>query len=261
MAKPGSKLANKMRIGFGLGKTMMKKRKLTIPIVKKEEKVPTPTKEDQPMEETEKPDVDPLEAYMMDLSAEVRKIQDEDLARMQEIEKIGHKRSLFDADEQIERNKEEEEEEEEEEVGSDPEDILAAAAKRVKRRDMAQVDHTKMNYESFNKNFYTEPPELKDMTKEEVDTLRQDLDGIKVRGKNCPKPIIKWTHCGLPNSCLEVIRKLKFERPTSIQSQAIPVIMSGRDAIGVAKTGSGKTVAFLLPMFRHIKDQRPLEGR
>ena len=35
--------------------------------------------------------------------------------------------------------------------------------------------------------------------------------------------------------------------------------MSGRDVIGVAKTGSGKTVAFLLPVFRHIKDQRPLE--
>lgn len=35
--------------------------------------------------------------------------------------------------------------------------------------------------------------------------------------------------------------------------------MSGRDMIGVAKTGSGKTVAFLLPLFRHIKDQRPLE--
>lgn len=35
--------------------------------------------------------------------------------------------------------------------------------------------------------------------------------------------------------------------------------MSGRDVIGVAKTGSGKTIAFLLPLFRHIKDQRPLE--
>jgi superfamily II DNA/RNA helicase len=35
--------------------------------------------------------------------------------------------------------------------------------------------------------------------------------------------------------------------------------MSGRDVIGVAKTGSGKTIAFLLPLFRHIKDQRPLD--
>lgn len=35
--------------------------------------------------------------------------------------------------------------------------------------------------------------------------------------------------------------------------------MSGRDVIGVAKTGSGKTIAFLLPLLRHIKDQRPLQ--
>jgi superfamily II DNA/RNA helicase len=58
---------------------------------------------------------------------------------------------------------------------------------------------------------------------------------------------------------LDVIKRLNYTSPTSIQAQAIPAIMSGRDVIGVAKTGSGKTIAFLLPMFRHIKDQRPLE--
>jgi hypothetical protein len=57
----------------------------------------------------------------------------------------------------------------------------------------------------------------------------------------------------------EVIKRLNYVAPTSIQAQAIPAIMSGRDVIGVAKTGSGKTIAFLLPLFRHIKDQRPLE--
>ena len=50
-----------------------------------------------------------------------------------------------------------------------------------------------------------------------------------------------------------------YEKPTPIQTQAIPAIMSGRDLIGIAKTGSGKTIAFLLPMFRHIMDQRSLE--
>jgi ATP-dependent RNA helicase DDX46/PRP5 len=35
--------------------------------------------------------------------------------------------------------------------------------------------------------------------------------------------------------------------------------MSGRDVVAIAKTGSGKTIAFLLPLFRQIKDQRPLE--
>jgi superfamily II DNA/RNA helicase len=58
---------------------------------------------------------------------------------------------------------------------------------------------------------------------------------------------------------LDVIKRLNYIAPTSIQAQAIPAIMSGRDVIGVAKTGSGKTIAFLLPLFRHIKDQRPLE--
>ena len=60
-------------------------------------------------------------------------------------------------------------------------------------------------------------------------------------------------------SSLDVIKRLNYVAPTAIQAQAIPAIMSGRDVIGVAKTGSGKTIAFLLPLFRHIKDQRPLE--
>jgi ATP-dependent RNA helicase DDX46/PRP5 len=58
---------------------------------------------------------------------------------------------------------------------------------------------------------------------------------------------------------LDAIKRLNYIAPTSIQAQAIPAIMSGRDMIGVAKTGSGKTMAFLIPMFRHIKDQRPIE--
>jgi len=59
---------------------------------------------------------------------------------------------------------------------------------------------------------------------------------------------------------IDVIKGLEYVAPTSIQAQAIPSIMSGRDIIGVAKTGSGKTMAFILPMFRHIKDQPPLRA-
>lgn len=80
---------------------------------------------------------------------------------------------------------------------------------------------------------------------------------------DCPKPVQKWSQCGIPSQTLDVITSLGYEKPTAIQAQAIPAIMSGRNVIGVAKTGSGKTIAFLLPMFRHIKDQRaldPLDG-
>lgn len=57
-----------------------------------------------------------------------------------------------------------------------------------------------------------------------------------------------------------VIKHLGYKGPTPIQAQALPAIMSGRDMVGVSRTGSGKTMAFLLPMFRHIKDQRKLEN-
>lgn len=142
----------------------------------------------------------------------------------------------------------------------DAEDFLAIANKTRKKKDIPSVDHAKMNYESIRKSFYTEPVDLAEMTEEEVASLRLELDGIKVRGVDVPKPVQKWSQCGLGVQTLDVIRKLGYENPTSIQSQAIPSIMSGRDVIGVAKTGSGKTIAFLIPMFRHIKDQRPLES-
>jgi len=140
------------------------------------------------------------------------------------------------------------------------EDIMALAAKKVKKKEMPTVDHGKVSYESFQKDFYHPPAEVQEMSEDQADILRLELDAIAVRGKDCPKPITKWSHCGLPASCLDVIKKLEYKAPTPIQAQAIPAIMSGRDIIGVAKTGSGKTMAFLLPMFRHIKAQRPVEN-
>ena len=128
-----------------------------------------------------------------------------------------------------------------------------------RRRDIPSINHAKIQYEEFRKNFYTEPLEMAAMTEEEVADLRLELEGIKVRGVDVPKPVLTWAQCGTGVQTMDVIRSLGYESPSSIQSQAIPAIMSGRDVIGVAKTGSGKTIAFLLPMFRHIKDQRPLD--
>ena len=144
-------------------------------------------------------------------------------------------------------------------ANADSGNILEMASKARKKKDIPTVDHAKMDYEAFRKNFYTEPSELSGMTEEELTDLRLDLDGIKIRGVDVPKPVQKFSQCGLGVQSLEVLNRLGFEQPTSIQAQAIPAIMSGRDVIGIAKTGSGKTIAFLLPMFRHIKDQRPLE--
>lgn len=51
------------------------------------------------------------------------------------------------------------------------------------------------------------------------------------------------------------IVRVGYEAPTPIQSQAIPIVLSGRDLIGLAKTGSGKTLSFVWPMLVHVLDQ------
>src|SRR5581483_8990086 len=54
----------------------------------------------------------------------------------------------------------------------------------------------------------------------------------------------------------EAVRAMGFTEPTPIQSQAIPPAMEGRDVLGSAQTGSGKTVAFGLPLLHKLLSAR-----
>ncbi|ODQ68670.1 P-loop containing nucleoside triphosphate hydrolase protein [Nadsonia fulvescens var. elongata DSM 6958] len=133
-----------------------------------------------------------------------------------------------------------------------------AMLEKKKQKDVPVIDHSRMEYEPFRKCFYVPPQEVEQLTEEEVADLRKLLDDTKIYGTNCPKPVLKWSQLGLPTPTLKVIESLGYKETYSIQCQAIPAIMSGRDLIAIAKTGSGKTIAFLLPLFRQIKDQPPL---
>ncbi|KAL9412547.1 hypothetical protein AB3S75_046051 [Citrus x aurantiifolia] len=136
-------------------------------------------------------------------------------------------------------------------------DEFMKRVKKTKAEKLSIVDHSKIDYQPFRKNFYIEVKEIARMTPEEVSAYRKQLE-LKIHGKDVPKPIKTWHQTGLTSKIMETIRKLNYEKPMPIQAQALPVIMSGRDCIGVAKTGSGKTLAFVLPMLRHIKDQPPV---
>ena len=203
--------------------------------------------EDDMVEEDE--EVDPLDAFMQDLAPSSRPTFKSKQALKS---KLHEPEAMYSDDEEGFTAMDED----------NPDSIMAMAADKAKKKkkEIPVVKHEKVTYEPFRRNFYSEPVDTLDWTEEQTNALRFELESIKVRGVDVPKPVTSWAQCGLGVQSLEVIQRLEYEAPTSIQSQAIPAIMSGRDIIGVAKTGSGKTIAFLLPMFRHIKDQRPLEG-
>ncbi|KAI2467701.1 P-loop containing nucleoside triphosphate hydrolase protein [Annulohypoxylon bovei var. microspora] len=191
-------------------------------------------------------DVDPLDAFMNDL--ETKPVRSKlPKAGLTQSENPQEPEAYFSDDEYDYRNE-----------NVEPDSFLAIAAKARKKKDIPSVDYSKIDIEPVRKNFWVEPAELAEMTEAELADLRVELDGIKVSGKDVPKPVQKWSQCALSRKTLDIVDSLGYEKPTPIQMQAFPAIMSGRDVIGVAKTGSGKTLAFLLPMFRHIKDQRSI---
>ncbi|KAI1466846.1 P-loop containing nucleoside triphosphate hydrolase protein [Daldinia caldariorum] len=198
--------------------------------------------------EVDEDDVDPLDAFMNGLETKPATTNSRPKASLGQGKDLQEPEAYFSDDGYDYRNE-----------NVDPDSFLAIAAKARKKKDIPSVDYSKLDLDPVRKNFWVEPSELAEMTDVELADLRVELDGIKVSGKDVPKPVQKWSQCALSRKTLDIIDSLGYEKPTPIQMQAFPTIMSGRDVIGVAKTGSGKTLAFLLPMFRHIKDQRPLK--
>ncbi|KAL6453010.1 LOW QUALITY PROTEIN: PRP5 Pre-mRNA-processing ATP-dependent RNA helicase PRP5 [Candida maltosa Xu316] len=164
--------------------------------------------------------------------------------------------------EEVEDDEPDEDENEEVDENARFQNLISSKLTKLQKKgkELQTIDHAQENYEPIRKKFYQEPFELSQLSDEGVEIIRQDMDNIKVHGINIPRPILKWAHLSLPVNLSSVINdKLKFPKPSSIQSQALPTILSGRDVIGIAKTGSGKTLSYVLPMIRHIQDQRSLK--
>jgi len=65
-------------------------------------------------------------------------------------------------------------------------------------------------------------------------------------------PGIKFADLGLPGSLLQALRTVGYESPSPIQAATIPPLLAGRDMIGQAQTGTGKTAAFALPALARL---------
>ena len=91
------------------------------------------------------------------------------------------------------------------------------------------------------------PTHIRAMTKEDCEEIR-DKWHIIVEGVDIPPPIRTFKEMKFPAPILNELERKGIARPTPIQIQGLPVILSGRDIIGIAFTGSGKSLTFILPM-------------
>lgn len=94
---------------------------------------------------------------------------------------------------------------------------------------------------------------------EEVMQIRKGLEISIVQGHDrIPNPMINFEEGGLPNFVVKVFQNEKIDRPTGVQAQSWPTILSGENLVSIAKPGSGKTYGYLLPSVLHVMEQAPL---
>ncbi|XP_023155257.2 ATP-dependent RNA helicase DDX42 isoform X1 [Amphiprion ocellaris] len=211
---------------------------------------------------------DPLDAFM----AEVENQAAKDMRKLEEKEK--EKKSAKGIRDDIEEEDEQEayfrymaenptagltQEEEEENIDYDSDGNPIASTTKKIIMPLPPIDHSEIDYPPFEKNFYNEHEELSSLTGTQVLELRQKLN-LRVSGAAPPKPCTSFAHFGFDEQLMHQIRKSEYTQPTPIQCQGVPIALSGRDMIGIAKTGSGKTAAFIWPMLVHIMDQKELEA-
>ncbi|KAF2280094.1 uncharacterized protein EI97DRAFT_491606 [Westerdykella ornata] len=106
----------------------------------------------------------------------------------------------------------------------------------------------------FEKSFYKEDEAVARRTQAEVDAFRKEHQ-ITVFGRDVPKPVTTFDEAGFPGYVMNEVKAQGFAKPTAIQSQGWPMALSGRDVVGIAETGSGKTLTYCLPAIVHINAQ------
>lgn len=106
----------------------------------------------------------------------------------------------------------------------------------------------------FEKDFYKEHTDVASRSDPEVEVFRRKHQ-MTIAGSDVPKPVETFDEAGFPRYVMDEVKAQGFPAPTAIQSQGWPMALSGRDVVGIAETGSGKTLTYCLPAIVHINAQ------
>ena len=129
---------------------------------------------------------------------------------------------------------------------------------RQSQQNVTPPDWNSITLEPFTKNFYQEHEAVTKRSEQEIAQFRKEQE-MTIRGNNINKPITQFEEAGFPAEVLAAIKKNGYETPTGIQCQGWPMALSGKDMVGIARTGSGKTLSFGLPAIVHILAQPRLK--
>lgn len=94
---------------------------------------------------------------------------------------------------------------------------------------------------------WTAPRYILDQGEAAWDKTRQEWH-MEVEGNDIPPPLKRFVDMKFPKPILDALKEKNIHRPTPIQMQGLPVALAGRDMVGIAFTGSGKTMTFSLPL-------------
>ena len=107
--------------------------------------------------------------------------------------------------------------------------------------------------------FYMEHPAIKALSARDVNAWREKYC-IDCSDPRAPKPVRTFLEAAFPEYVTAECEASGFNAPTPIQSQAWPIALKGLDVIGLANTGSGKTLGFVLPAIVHVMAQDYLQA-
>lgn len=97
-----------------------------------------------------------------------------------------------------------------------------------------------------------------DLDEATIDNFRKE-NSLTLTGIDIPKPVMKFSSSQWPAQITAILESKGFDKPTAIQAQGWPMALTGRNVVGIAQTGSGKTLSFILPAILHILGQPPLQ--
>ncbi|KAK0716471.1 P-loop containing nucleoside triphosphate hydrolase protein [Apiosordaria backusii] len=106
----------------------------------------------------------------------------------------------------------------------------------------------------FEKSFYKEHTEVANRSPADVEKFRRE-HSMAITGRDVPRPVQTFDEAGFPRYVMDEVKAQGFPAPTAIQAQGWPMALSGRDVVGIAETGSGKTLTYCLPAIVHINAQ------